>query len=248
MKLIRFGILSLALLVPVVASGADKNKIRADKEALEEIQGYIGAWKGVGRPKRNSPKGSWSVESSWSWKFNDKGAVLAFTSAKGKYFKSGEIAPGKKAGTFVLTAVPTRGKKNEIYTGSVDKKKKGLVLVAKKAKAGRPAKLTLRVVAGGDRLIVLYERKLGSIYTRLGEVGFTRKGGSFGKGASGPECIVTGGKGTIAVSYGGKTYYVCCSGCKDLFDEDPKGVLADWEKAKKKKKNKKDDDDDDDDD
>jgi YHS domain-containing protein len=32
---------------------------------------------------------------------------------------------------------------------------------------------------------------------------------------------VTGGLGTIAVSYKGQTYYVCCGGCKDAFEADP---------------------------
>ena len=31
---------------------------------------------------------------------------------------------------------------------------------------------------------------------------------------------------TIAVSYKGKTYYVCCSGCRDLFNENPEAILA----------------------
>ena len=46
-------------------------------------------------------------------------------------------------------------------------------------------------------------------------------------GSTAPECIVTGGKGTIPVGFGGKTYYVCCSGCKELFDDATMIGLAD---------------------
>ena len=40
--------------------------------------------------------------------------------------------------------------------------------------------------------------------------------------------VVTGGAGNISVSYAGKTYYVCCSGCKELFDAEPEKVIAEY--------------------
>jgi YHS domain-containing protein len=43
-----------------------------------------------------------------------------------------------------------------------------------------------------------------------------------------PECVVTGGKGTIPIAYKGQTYYVCCSGCKRAFDENPEKILAEY--------------------
>jgi YHS domain-containing protein len=55
-------------------------------------------------------------------------------------------------------------------------------------------------------------------------------------------CIVTEGRGTIAVSNKGKTYHVCCSGCRDLFNESPEAILAEAaerQKAKAKEKEKK---------
>ncbi|MCL6506862.1 MAG: hypothetical protein K6T59_07540, partial [Bryobacteraceae bacterium] len=79
-----------------------------------------------------------------------------------------------------------------------------------------PARISLRLVADGKRLVVLLERRLGPSerFVRLAEIGYTRKGSRFGAGGlGGPECIVTGGLGTIAVEYQGRTYYVCCTGC-----------------------------------
>ena len=53
-------------------------------------------------------------------------------------------------------------------------------------------------------------------------------------------CIVTEGKGTSKVSYKGKTYWVCCSGCRDAFLDDPEGVLADArQRANERKKQAK---------
>jgi hypothetical protein len=83
-------------------------------------------------------------------------------------------------------------------------------------------------------MVVLYEKRLSDdAYARLAEVGSTRKGSAFAQNAAtGPECIVTGGLGEIAVEHGGKTYYVCCTGCRDLFLEDPEGVLAEYRQRK----------------
>ena len=30
----------------------------------------------------------------------------------------------------------------------------------------------------------------------------------------------------MQVSYKGKSYYVCCSGCRNLFSENPEAILA----------------------
>ena len=53
------------------------------------------------------------------------------------------------------------------------------------------------------------------------------------------ECVVTGGLGTIEVSFEGKTYYVCCTGCRDYFNDNPKEVLAEYFARKEEEKQKK---------
>ena len=47
-----------------------------------------------------------------------------------------------------------------------------------------------------------------------------------------PECVVTGGLGTMQVSYMGQTYYVCCTGCRDAFNENPAKIIAEYKKRK----------------
>jgi hypothetical protein len=91
---------------------------------------------------------------------------------------------------------------------------------------------------------VLYEREAGKDnagnprYVRLAEVGSTRRGSDFAKGSGGPECIVTGGLGTIEVQHQGRTYFVCCTGCRDAFNDDPEAAIAEYRdrKAAEKKK------------
>lgn len=226
----------MLILLSMTFSYCDSSAKEEEREALTQVQTYVGSWKGVGRPKRGSSKGSWTEKVSWTWKFTKDHATLAFSSPKGKYFKSGELFAEDEGDVFILKTVAKDGKTKETFKGSLGKK--GLVLTNKKAKSGRPARLTFKTVAGGDRLILTLERKLGGIFTRLGEIGYTREGSGFAKGAKGPECCVTGGLGTTPVTYKGKTYYVCCSGCKDLFDEDPAGCVKAYLKRKAKAKKK----------
>ena len=76
-------------------------------------------------------------------------------------------------------------------------------------------------------------------YSRLGEWGGTRIGSGFGQGGGGPECVVTGGYGSMKVVHDGQSYYVCCSGCREVFLENPKQVLADYRDKKALEKQKR---------
>ena len=47
--------------------------------------------------------------------------------------------------------------------------------------------------------------------------------------------MISGGLGTSQVSYNGKSYWVCCSGCKAAFDEEPARWVAEFEAKQKEK-------------
>ena len=72
-------------------------------------------------------------------------------------------------------------------------------------------------------------------FTKLYQVGATKEGVPFAEVPKGPECIVSGGLGKITVTYMGKMYYVCCSGCKDAFNADPAKYVKELEERKKDK-------------
>ena len=101
---------------------------------------------------------------------------------------------------------------------------------------GLPDRIQVRLAAEGKRLVVLYERRQGSRFARLAEVGFTRRGSGFGTGSNVVECVVTGGEGAIPVRFEGKTYYVCCSGCKEYFDNDPAKAMKEYRERKAEEK------------
>lgn len=235
MNFTRFALVAMALL----AIGADDQPPAAgpDKEALASLQPYIGDWKGVGQLRRGKRSdGDWSEQAEWAWQFKDGHAAIVFHSPESKYFTSGRIVPGDKPGKFVLIGTLPDEKSEERFTGTVGSDGK-LVFHAVEPRDDRPAQISLRQVAEGDRMLMLYEKSAGKeAYSRLAEVGYTRKGSGFGKGGSGPECVVTGGYGTMTVEHMGKKYYVCCAGCRDLFNEDPEGVLAEYRARKAKEK------------
>ncbi len=219
------------------AAGADHPPSQADgKRALAAAQAYVGEWKGVGQPKRGSNQGAWTEEAQWAWRFAEGRAELVAQLTHDKFYSLLQLQAGDKAGQLVLLATPAENgnanaKPAVHFTGGPSEG--ALVFTAEQAGDGEPARISLRLVAGGDRMLVLYERRTGGAFARLAEVGSTRKGSSFAKNvATGPQCVVTGGLGTIAVEHQGKTYYVCCTGCRDLFKNDPEGVLAEYRERK----------------
>lgn len=259
-KIIRFGVftifwLSFTTSRFVGAQQPDSSKADstiADKKALAVFQGFIGDWKGVGQPRRGSSQGSWSEESHWAWRFAGGRAETVAKLDHDPYFAAFRLQAGERPGQFRLFATPKVDKpdvksaaafaeengsatKEARYHGTLGDDGQLVLNIDGDPVAGRPARVTLRLVAGGDRLMTLYEARNGERFARLAEVGSTRKGSSFAvKGAGGHECIVTGGQGTIAVEYKGETYYVCSTGCRDLFKQDPEKTLAEYRERKAK--------------
>ncbi len=216
---------------------------RADQEALKPYSGLVGGWKnGVGQVERNRAKGAWTETAAWAWKLSKDTAALEVTVTKGKYLKSGLLQPGKTPGTYTFLATLADGT-TRTYSGkpSSPGEAKPLVLTAD-AKAPTEGLRRITITPLHDtRLIVLLEGEDPDRHTffRLGEVGYTREGVAFAAGESYPLCIVTEGRGTTQVSYKGKSYYVCCSGCRDLFNENPEAVLAEAAEREKAKGAKK---------
>jgi YHS domain-containing protein len=230
----------LVLLVAVLfsnfawAADAPSTGRRANQAALKPYGSLVGGWRrGVGQVERGRTKGSWIEDADWAWKLTPDSAALEGKIAKGKYLKSLLIHPGKEPHSVVADAVLADGSKRT-FSGTGEAQKP-LVLTADSAGEGL-RRITISVLHD-TRLVVLLEAQepASKRYYRLGEVGYTREGVSFAVGESGPVCIVTEGRGTIAINYKGKTYYVCCSGCKDLFNENPEAILAEAAERQKEK-------------
>lgn len=227
-------------MILAASSALAEDQTRDDKRALAGVQSYVGEWRGVGQPKRGSNQGAWTEQATWAWHFEGGRAELAAEMTHGRFFSKLRLQAGDEPGEFVLLATPldkASADKPRRFTGNISHG--AVVLTADEPQGNAPGRLTFRLVAGGDRMLVLYEKGSGESFTRLAEVGSTRKGSSFARaGANGPECVVTGGLGTITVEHEGKKYHVCCSGCRDYFLENPAGVLAEYRERKAAENNK----------
>jgi hypothetical protein len=92
----------------------------------------------------------------------------------------------------------------------------------------------MNVAAEGVRFVYRFARKEDgkTLYKKEYAVACTKEGESLAAKEKKAECVVSGGLGTIAVGYKGETFYVCCTGCRDAFNENPEKYVAEY-KAKK---------------
>ena len=221
----------VAAAAAAVRAADDKDKVApgrcADQEALKAYAPLVGSWRGVGQVERYRARGAWMESADWAWKLTSDSAGLEITVKKGRYLKAGVLRPCKAPSTFVFEATLADGT-SRTFAGAAAGDRKPLVLTADaKALAGGVRRVSITPLHD-TRLLVRLEAEDPERHTfsRLGEVGYTREGVTFAAGESYPLCIVTEGRGTIQVSYKGKTYWVCCSGCRDLFNDNPEAVLA----------------------
>lgn len=208
------------------------------KEALKELQEFIGSWKGAGGPDkvRPSPRDPiWSENLQWVWRFKGDDAWMSMAVKKGKIFTSAELRylPGKKL--YQLTVID-KDKKKLVFEGKIERAVLRLFRVDPDSKATQ--RITMNTAAEGDRFIyyVAHKNKKSTIWKKDYRVACTREGVSLGKVDKKNECVVTGGLGTRAISYKGQTYYVCCSGCADAFRENPEKYIKEYKARKAGKK------------
>lgn len=215
----------------------------AVKAALAPFQDLVSGWIGTGQPKRGSAVGAWREKAEWRWKFDADQVSLEYVVEEGKLLKSALLTFDPPSKLFRLSSQElAEGSDQTVhreYEGTISDKKLVLESLVKENVEGRRITITR---LNEKRTLVLFERKGAgqNFYSRIAEVGYTREGTRLADSdQTGPECVVTGGAGTIKVSYKGVTYWVCCTGCRDAFNDDPEGILADYKKKLVERKAKK---------
>lgn len=208
----------------------------AVRERLQSLQGLVGEWRGIGQPRRGSNKGAWRESADVRWQWQPEASGLAWAITDGKLWRSALFTVGTDPQSIELR-VTVDDQTSRTYTGRRESDKLVLETDAAEEEVHR---LTLTWL-GDDRVVLLAEKRTSgqSFPQRVAEVAYQREGTRLAaQGASGPECVVTGGVGTIKVTHAGKTYYVCCTGCRDAFNDDPEGILAEYaaRKAEEAKK------------
>jgi hypothetical protein len=209
------------------ATAQDKTPPR---QALQVFNDLIGAWRCTGTPA-GAQKGFWVETMTWEWQFKGDDAWIKIDFAKSRHFLSGTLryVPAKEH--FALT-LQTLAKETRTFTGTLDKR----VLTLEGAVGDNKERLVFTLLHA-NRFLYREEVRTGDrpVFTRLYQVGATKEGVPFALGDGKPECIVSGGAGTMPVSYQGNTYYVCCSGCRDEFVANPEKYIKEYNQKKLKK-------------
>jgi len=206
------------------------------REALKPFNQLVGRWKGSGAPDGTPDqrqKGHWTETVAWEWQFKGDDAWLTVAFENGKHFTRGEVRANPARDGFVLK-LSTPDKVVKEFAGAF--KDRNLVFERADPAAKTVERLTVALLHD-NRVTYRLETKpdRGTLWTKKYQVGLTKEGVAFADvGPAANECIVSGGNGTMAVSHNGKTYYVCCSGCRDEFKADPEKYVKEWEAKRKK--------------
>jgi YHS domain-containing protein len=199
----------------------------------------VGRWTGQGVPKDNPSKQfrGWTETHTWAWAFaGGKPVGLTLTIEGGKVLASGKLTFEAGRKLYHLEGVEPRPLGGAIaFEGTLDKTGKYLVLDhngggGKGPKSAGTLRLSVWPNANFIRYTMAHDLKEPESvqFTRLIEVGLTKDGESLAGATSiaeRPKCIVTGGAATMTMSYQGRTFPICCTGCRDEFNDNPEKYI-----------------------
>lgn len=206
---------------------------QTESEALESFNTVVGEWRGTGQVRRGSSRGAWSESAVCEWKITDKQRSIIFKVKDGKQFERLELKWDRAAQQFLLQQ---KYQDTDVRYRSIESKDPGrkLQFVSDPLPSGEIRRLTWQKLSDVRQTILLEKQSSAKApFRRIAAIGYTRDGARLASGSGGRKCIVTGGTGTIAVSHKGKTYYVCCQGCVQAFNDDPDGIIAAYQESLK---------------
>ena len=214
-------LLTLGWIVMAAAPDSATDEVPAP---LAPFSYLIGGWTGSGIPAANKLKG-WQEKYMWAWKFS-KGQPIGLTVevTGGKVLSRAQLTFDPETEQYHLDGTDPEGKP-VAFVGTLDAKGKFLTL-ERVTQEGSKVRERLKLWPNAQkiRLTLQDERKEpGSPqYAPYIESGLTKDGESLaGTAADTPKCIVTGGAATGSVSFEGKSFPICCSGCRDEFNDNP---------------------------
>lgn len=239
---------------------ATKKRIPEEKQApavvaaLQPFQVLLGDWRWLTKKSFGDfPKNGEDLKWIWDFQTDKNRPALTGGSAGNPYFKQFRLTYLPDDEKFQVTLLPTEGDKRVFegtWTDGGEPKEESdgkklqrsykLQLTQVTPAEGEQWQLTLNQLDNNQYLMDLRKRPpTGKQFGPLDTVRQQRLGTSFAVADSdnpGPKCIISGGLGSMTVTYKGKSYPVCCSGCAAAFNDDPErwlAKLAAKEKAKK---------------
>lgn len=200
---------------------------------LKKFNALVGDWKGTGNPEGTPQQrrdGFWTETIHWEWRFQGEDAWLLAQFENGKQFTHGELRYSAQRSQYEFR-LTNHQKQTHTYVGQLAEagNRSPVLTLERTDPATQSSERFVLTLLHANRYLYRVETRPegGTAFAKRYQVGATKKGVPFASVKQGPECIVSGGAGTIKVSYKGKDYFVCCSGCKDAFLDDPEKFIAD---------------------
>lgn len=238
---------------PAPSAGEDSTHQHGDArqvdnvlEAMQPLQVVLGTWRAITNKAVGDFKAVDEVQWVWDFRTDPRQPALAMTSQANPYFQSGRLTYHVGEKQYRLTAVDQEDR-TRTFVGVFAQEPQEFQ--GDDRQLHRSFKLELTETAGdadqerwrlvfnqqeNNRYLLELSRERGSgRFFRFDTVSNQREGTSFALSDTDfkeKTCIISQGLGTIQVSHQGKSYWVCCTGCKAAFEEDPKRWIARQEK------------------
>ena len=221
-----------------------EERIQQIMAELRPLQVWLGQWRGTTRREYEGFKAVDNHEWVWDLQTDPTSPALVLDSDKSPYLRSARLTWIPEDSRFLLTAVDAEGTSRDydgIYSDPVhevvgpDEKlhrvfKLEFTEQTDLEKSGSESWQLAFAQQENNRYLLEVSKQRGSAgFRRYDTVSTQREGTSFAISDSDygdKTCIISQGLGTISVSYKGKSYWVCCSGCKAAFEENPEKWIA----------------------
>jgi len=229
--------------------GAHPQLAETELAQLQPFQVLLGNWRWVTQKKFGDfPKTGDDVRWAWNFQILAGHPALVTRSEDHPYFRELallSLADDRFEARLQLADNTTRVLRGtwleghaprEVPDGKILQRTFKLGLEQVHPTTGDQWQMTLALLDNDQYLVELKRRSSATATPQsLDTVRQQRIGTSFAVAESdnpGPKCIVSGGLGTMTVSFDGKNYPVCCSGCAAAFNEDPQRWLSRLKPAK----------------
>lgn len=209
---------------------------------LQPLQVLLGQWRGTTRREYENFKAVDNHEWVWDLRSKPDQPALTIQSDKSPYIKTARLTWDTAQNKFVLTVVDPAGITRDFtgdftdpvheIVGSDDKLHKVFRLEFDQNDSGDNSEVWQFAFAQQENnryLLEVSKRRGKANFARFDTVSTQREGTSFAVSDTGyaeKTCIISEGLGTMEVTYKGRSYWVCCTGCKAAFEEDPATWIA----------------------
>jgi len=220
-------------------AGPDPDAVLAKMQPLQIV---LGKWRGTTRKTFGMFKAVDTLQWVWDFKTDRDQPSLVITSDASPYIRTGRMTYSLQDKKFKLSTEDKDGLKRDFLgefiqepadePGDDDKPQRTFKLEfteTDRSDAEPRWQLVFNQQENNRYLMELSRTRASGKFNKLDTVGTQREDTSFALNLEDYKemtCVVSQGKGTIQVSHKGKTFWVCCTGCKAAFEDEPEVWLA----------------------